>query len=298
MELRPSPARKHDAATRRWYWRLLQARTTHFLFVGLLLFAIAKPARDDRALVVRSRDIPGAKTRAKNAAPPSYALWLAIRDEAMYQEGLRLQLDRSDRVIRNRVIQRMLTLAEMIEGAYKPPTKKELLSYYQKTKARWSKPAKISFAQVFLARSTPERERQIASELAAKYATAKSSAPPLGDAFALPRIVVGEDEKRLTHTYGKDFVTKLFAQKPGAWVGPISSKFGKHFVRVYAQSKTRPLSFQEALRPLTRSYRLHRRHKARQTFTKKLLERYTVKLDKKALSPMRINKLLAEVQDG
>src|SRR5438874_5332860 len=73
----------------------------------------------------------------------------AIEDEILYREGIRLGLDREDPIVRQRVIQKVLLLAEDLGGASRTPSDAELHAYFTAHPERFEIAARVHFAHVF-----------------------------------------------------------------------------------------------------------------------------------------------------
>jgi len=75
-----------------------------------------------------------------------------IADRMLFAEGVRLGLDRDDPIIQQRVVQKVLLLAESLGGATREPTRAELRAHYALVAARYRKPPIYHVMHVFAAR--------------------------------------------------------------------------------------------------------------------------------------------------
>jgi hypothetical protein len=73
----------------------------------------------------------------------------AIEDEILYREGEKLGFDKSDYIVRQRVIQKVLFLAEELAGATQSPTDAQLRAFFAATPSRWTQPEVFHFRQIF-----------------------------------------------------------------------------------------------------------------------------------------------------
>src|SRR5262245_43174716 len=129
---------KRQAAPGRWraakqvLARLARVRLVQFVVLGGALFALSPRSSDQRSIVVNRAQLARllAADRSKTrTADPDREQAIArrfVEDELLYREGLRLGLDRDDGIVRQRVIQKALFLAEELGGASKPPREEDL----------------------------------------------------------------------------------------------------------------------------------------------------------------------------
>lgn len=246
----------------------------HFLALGALLFAVkallpgeltprlrAEPIEVSAAQVERLR----AEWRAETRREPDRAeLEALIRrhadEETLLREALRLGLDRSDPVVRTRLVQNLrfaraepqadarMLLAEALAlgmatrdlvarrrlvqameeriAAGVRVDDDEARAYVAAHPARYAAPRRVSFDQVFVAGANAPRVAAIEARLAA------GQDAPAGDPFLLGRSFTAQSEADLTRGFGGAFARAVMQAPAGAWSGPIGSPYGAHFVRV------------------------------------------------------------------
>lgn len=269
------PARSSLAAA---LAHLGRARLVQFLAIGGAIFFVAPRPRDDRRIEVAGRELAIAAaaeaTRhgARALAPDKAAEVKArlIEDKLLYQEGVRLGLDQDDPIIRQRVIQKVLLLAEDLGGATRAPTRAELRAAYARTAERYRQPARYHVMHVFTARrdDLPPPDRL---ELGAL--------PAAGEPFPLPR------ETRATHdelrqAYGAEFATAVAAQPVGGGYGPpVASSFGWHRVRVVDVAPGGIQPFEQVERQVGFDLMLQRREDTMRRFLDQLVARYQIVID-------------------
>jgi hypothetical protein len=152
-----------------------------------------------------------------------------IRDEVFYREGRAAGLDRDDVVIRRRVRQKMEFLVENMPE----PSEENLAAYLTSNPERFRAEDQITFRQVFLsftrrANTIASDSEQVASVLARADGAVDVAA--LGDPFMLGEEFRDVSPSRVTSIFGESIAKQIFAMEKGAWQGPISSSFGRHFV--------------------------------------------------------------------
>jgi len=100
--------------------------------------------------------------------------------------------------------------------------------------ALFAQPARVSFRTIYF---SPDHRGPHAKEdaekalprLAGKTAT-WAGAATMGDRFMLPDYVADRTTDQVAKDFGPPFARALFAQKTGAWTGPIESGYGWHLV--------------------------------------------------------------------
>ena len=107
-----------------------------------------------RTVVVATSDVDAARAsfRAASKREPSPQeladlVQGVISEELLFREGLALGLDRDDRVVRRRVIEKMTALARPTAPDSDPP-RDELARHYQLYQHRFAQPAAVSFEQL------------------------------------------------------------------------------------------------------------------------------------------------------
>ena len=70
-------------------------------------------------------------------------------------------------------------------------------------------------------------------------------AATLGDPFMFQDYVADRTGDQIAKDFGPPFARELFAQKPGAWTGPIESGYGWHLVFLESLTPERASAFEE-----------------------------------------------------
>src|SRR5688572_12219624 len=123
---------------------VVRARLVHFIAIGSAIFALAPRPPDDRRIEISKAEL--AIVEAAEAAAR------VIEDRMLFAEGVRLGLDRGDPNIQQRVVQKVLLLAESLGGATREPTRDELRAEYALVAARYRQPPIYHVMHVFAAR--------------------------------------------------------------------------------------------------------------------------------------------------
>jgi hypothetical protein len=175
-----------------------------------------------------------------------------VSEEILYREGLARGLDRDDRVVRRRVIDRMTELARPRVPDHEP-TEAELTAWFSRYRHRFVRPATVSLEQIFFdPKRHPDASAAAARALATMHQGGAGAHFPgsgqLGDPTLLPRSLADGTALELSHLFGSDFAAEAMAAPIGEWQGPVPSHQGAHLVRVLARHPERMPTFAEAER--------------------------------------------------
>ena len=167
-----------------------------------------------------------------------------VAEEMLFREGLSRGLDRDDRVVRRRVIDRMTELARP-HAPTREPTRAELESWFRAYPHRFVQPATLTVEQLFFDPRRHPDAGAAAGRALALIEGGASVAPSrpvdeLADPTLLPRKLTDSTELELSHLFGHDFAAEAMAAPVGAWRGPVSSPHGAHLLRVLARQPQPP----------------------------------------------------------
>ena len=221
----------------------------HFAALGAMLFALSAlarrgaadrraqaPAPVRRTVVIATSDVDAARAsfRAASKREPSPQeladlVQGVISEELLFREGLALGLDRDDRVVRRRVIEKMTALARPTAPDSDPP-RDELARHYQLYQHRFAQAAAVSFEQLYFDPARRGDATAAASQALAALDKAGAADPApagVGDASVLPATMKRRSQLELAHLMGEGFATAVFAAPIGRWHGPVPSPAGR-----------------------------------------------------------------------
>jgi hypothetical protein len=183
-------------------------------------------------------------------------------DETLYREALALGLDRSDRVVRRRLVETMRQV--LIAESERPlPDDAALKAHLLANRERFEQPARRRIDQLYYA--TEQRARQALAKLAksggdgeAELVSIVSAAPSVvstaTDPLPIPRALPPLSRRELAARLGDGFARKVFTLSEGRWWGPIESSYGAHWVRVREHVPARLPDVAEVRGALTRRW--------------------------------------------
>lgn len=227
--------------------RFLSEPLFHFALLGALVFAghraLARTGEPHTLEVSATKQRELSKLfeqrqhRPPTAADQQQLLHRYVEDEALFREGLRLSLVRTDPMLRAQLIARVRSLIQG-EVADAPVSEAQLQSYFDAHRADFSHPETISYRE-YLFRRAPE-----ASDAARRLsASLQSGAELTGPELPAPAEHARRTEADLTASDGPDLARRIWALPVGVW-RELSSARGVHVVRVeeHAPAADPPLS--------------------------------------------------------
>lgn len=302
--------------------RLLRAPLPHFFAIGALLFAArmllpgtAEVIEVGAADVSRLRGEWIDETRRAPAAGEFEAQLRRFADEEiLVREALRLGLDRSDPVVRSRMVRNMrflqpdaaggdaalfaqalalgmqrsdvLVRRRLVQAMHEhlaagvTVAESEVREFMRRHPRRYAALPRISFEHVFV---SSDRHRDRLDAAALDLAAQLRSGVPVaaGEPFLLGSRFQGVSEADITRAFGADFARAAMAAPAGQWQGPLRSPYGVHFVR--AQPAPAPAEEPADLARAARYALLHEREQqAVDEALRSLRRRYPVEVAERA----------------
>ena len=216
----------------------------HFVALGALLFAIdyGVNAREDdpRVIVIDAAVDAEARAvfkRARGREPGAaeiealHQAWLD--NEVLYREGLAMQVDRGDTMIRDRVIFKALSI---VNAGLPRLTADEatLRAWFEMNRAKYDEPARYTFQEAVLAGDS--------SESGARAFVSRLNGGESGDAGAGLRVFRDRPRDNLIQSYGEAFAAALEASPPGSWQA-FATTSGWRAMRLDAATPAKPAEF-------------------------------------------------------
>lgn len=257
-----------------------------FCVVAVALFALApRSERGDEVHVGRRnlKSLEDAEARRRHVSELPAAVAASVRqgaidDELLYREGLRLGLDKNDNIVRQRVIEKMLFLAEDLAGSGRPVGDDELDKYLRTHASDFRRPTVVSLVHVFAA-TDPSMLARLRPTLAAGIDGGAADAPACGDAFPLGRRVVDASLEAVGKSYGAAFADAVGALPVGTWSEPIASLYGYHLVKVLARKDGGTPTLAEVRGEVRLAYLQERKARATAELLRAIRARYRVIVD-------------------
>lgn len=217
----------------------------HFIVLGGLLFAIDHylvVRKDDPHTIVVGPDVDAeaisvfeqSRGRKPNEAELTALHQVWLDNEVLYREGLAMQVDKGDDVMRERVIFKALSMIEA--GVKLPPIDdKKLREWFEQHRAKYDEPKRYNFQEAVLTGAASE-------EAVRGFVSQLNNGTP-GDAQAGLRVFKDRPYDNLVQSYGADFPKLLEEAQPGAWQA-VQAGNTWHAIKVDAVIAARPADFE------------------------------------------------------
>jgi hypothetical protein len=163
-------------------------------------------------------------------------------EDELVARAIELGMDRSDIVVRRRLIDRVQAILRAGVRAH-PPDQALLEAHFEATAERWREPVLLDLSQVYLSRDRRgERTQPQAVALLARLE--RESLDPvaaieLGDPFLAGHRLRAASPSRIVARLGPVFASGVEKAPVGRWVGPIESAFGMHLVWIHERRPSR-----------------------------------------------------------
>jgi parvulin-like peptidyl-prolyl isomerase len=270
--------------------RLLREPLLHFLLIGAVLFVLYDVSNDGRS------DSPGeiviSAARVGALAENFTTVWMRpptaaelqglvddyVAEEVYYREAIAMGLDQDDTVIRRRLRQKMEFISDNVADSV-VPADAELQSYLAQNAAKFTRPAELTFSQVYLSvERRGDTVRADAEKLLAELQAGRSPAEA-GDASLLPATMETASPQAIANAFGEGFAQQVDEMPTGQWSGPVESSFGLHLVRVDQRAVGNVPALGD-IRPIVlREWQAEERRKQNQAFLAALRNKYEVRIE-------------------
>lgn len=164
-------------------------------------------------------------------------------DAALLQTAYVMGMADHDPVVRQRLVERM---RQRIESRAKV-TEEQLQDYIATHRAQYALAPRYSFQQLFFKRG-PEAEIQAQQVLLSLRSDNPTGPAQLGDAFMSGRHYRNISGVDIERRFGAAFFARVEQARVDAWVGPVATVYGQHLIRVEAVTPG-GLAADEVIRP-------------------------------------------------
>lgn len=237
--------------------RIIKDPLFSFLILGALILVLysflntGKTSIEDNKIIVTDEDVDRIVQlyeRTWNQPPDSLALSRLINDEIKsniyYNEGLRLNLDHNDEIIRRRLVQKYEFLIEdLIDGT--DPTDEELRQFYDDNQDNYKTPKSYSFNHFYF---SPDELTDAEKSAKRFYDSNLSSDPnaPKGKSnnFFIQSPLISKEVSSLWQEFGKNFGDQVNLIKKQGWHPPVRSGYGWHVLYVLGIDNPQSISFE------------------------------------------------------
>jgi hypothetical protein len=198
-----------------------------------------------------------------------------MSSSVLAQAGRTLQIERADPLIRERLAWHgeQLLRARVVVAE---PNERELQTYLDVHATRYRVPARFSITHILIASRRGEAQAERVAQVEAEIARGLTwqAAQSWSDASILPRSLDHVTPAELDETFGAGFGDALDALSEARFAGPISSRYGTHFVWVRERTQARTAKLSDLHARVLADYLNDARRDATARAVKELASRY------------------------
>ena len=247
--------------------RILSDPLFAFLIISFLIFGYFAMVNDnsdlrDSSIVMTDSDIErliDIYQRTWNNPPDSIALKRLIdqelKNEIFYKEGLKMNLDHNDEIIRRRLVQKYEFLMKDIISDSVQPEESQLKEYYQLNQERYQTETSYSMEQYYFSPDKPGDPKLRAKRFYELVSTNNIDPRDQSDPLHLPTQQIDKTANQLMQTFGAAFVESLVEVTDIGWQRPILSGYGWHVINLINSQAPETLSYESVTEQVAQDYR-------------------------------------------
>ncbi|MES2607081.1 MAG: peptidylprolyl isomerase [Pseudomonadota bacterium] len=207
-----------------------------------------------------------------------------VREEALYREALRMQMEKGDYIIKQRLVQKVEFLLENLAINTINPTDAELSDFYNQRLANYQVDPSYSFTHIFFdgEKEGMDVARTRAEELLSKSAGISfADAGQHGDRYPFLQNYVERTRNFVSNNFSADFVGELDELAPASdhWYGPIASRYGYHLVMLVNRTAATTPPLEEIREQVKDDYRYEALLSSREAAEAEVIAGYQVQVD-------------------
>jgi parvulin-like peptidyl-prolyl isomerase len=199
-------------------------------------------------------------------------------DEELERQARALGLDSDDAVIRNMLVHNMRLL--LSTKGEQEPTDEDVEAYYERERARFARPARITGWHVFFSKDLRQSSAIAAAHAAKAELDADALEPEqaiaLGDVSPSGAQFKGQLARQLASRFGQEFAEVAESLPEGQWSDPVETPFGVHLLLVQERTQPQEPPLAEIRARVTAAYQSNQRQKRLAAAMEELRTRYEV----------------------
>ncbi len=277
--------------------KLIKEPMFHFFVFGIIVFVWffyqnpdATAGSDDATIQIGEQELDHliSEFSSSRQRPPSFQelsgmIDASIREEVLVREARTLGLEQGDRVIRNRLVQKMEFLTTSAAQAVEPE-RSVLEEHMQKYPERFATTEKLAFEQVSFGASP---DQQVVEDAKAVL-NAGANPETVGQPSLLPAFIPLSSAKQIDGMFGVGFAAGIVEQSLGEWSGPVRSGYGTHLVRLVELQPSQVLPLDDVYQAVLFDWRGQLQHDLLQAGVDSLKSRYRIETPDQAEIEQRL----------
>ena len=201
-----------------------------------------------------------------------------IKEEILYREALRLNLDLEDRIIKRRLAQKISFLRE--ETSIAPPEPDELQKFFEKNLDSYIFPERFTFTHLYF---SSERNGKQRSEEALKNIQENEDTLPKSDPFMLGKNFVEKSRFEIQRDFGNQFSEVFKEPILDRWLGPVESAYGFHAVKLLNKVESVTPTLNQVKEKVEVDFYLEEKQKTLDSYLLELRDKYQIIINPKYL---------------
>ncbi len=201
-----------------------------------------------------------------------------IKEEILYREALRLNLDLEDRIIKRRLAQKISFLRE--ETSIAPPKPDELQKFFEKNLESYIFPERFTFTHLYF---SSERNGEQRSEEALRNIQENEDSLPKSDPFMLGKNFVEKSRFEIQRDFGNQFSEVFEEPIFDRWLGPVESAYGFHAVKLLNKVESFTPNLSQVKEKVEVDFYLEEKQKTLDSYLLELRDKYQVIINPKYL---------------
>ncbi|MGF1901628.1 hypothetical protein [Aliivibrio sifiae] len=270
----------------------------HFMVIGAALFAVYEFNRDAdegniNQITISEIEVNNAINgwekrwqRLPSDKELQAVLEQKVRQEVFYREALALNLGQDDPVVRRRLAEKMMFIANDLVVP-EQASDKQLTAFMQSSPDKFTKPVITTFKHVYF---NPDLHNIETAELLTfieeqRKALNDDREPPidyqtLSDDFYNDLSIQNIPEYQIARIFGKQFTQELAQVPSGEWYGPITSGYGKHLIKMEYRSEPELTPLSDIRDKVLASWKVAQQKQSNDSLYESLRGNYDVVIEK------------------
>jgi hypothetical protein len=199
-----------------------------------------------------------------------------IKEEILYREALRLNLDLEDRIIKRRLAQKISFLRE--ETSIAPPKNEELQLFFDKNIERYIFPERFTFTHLYFSSERSGKQRSVE---ALRNIQESEDTLPKSDPFMLGRNFVEKSRFEIQRDFGNQFGEIFDEPIFDTWLGPVESAYGFHAVKLLNKVESVTPNLNQVKEKVEVDFYLEEKQKTLDSYLFELKDKYQVIINPK-----------------
>jgi hypothetical protein len=263
-----------------------------FLLIGIVIYAlyfafgINSDEENENTIVVSSGEVAWMKdswSKKMNRPPTQEELDAMINsnieETALYNEAIKMGLDKDDIIIRRRLSQKLRFLQEDLLQPTEP-SDEELQNYFEESIDKYYSDLSFTMTQIFFDPDKREEATLIDAEKTKKELMLIDintiNPNDYGDRFMLQSYYPDRTQLEIAKLFGSEFAKSVSQLDTGKWHGPILSGYGTHLV--YISTRIDPPSpvLENVKERVMADWKVYKQKEINRLYIESVLSRYTI----------------------